>query len=100
MLWIGDLKGQDIAGVAQERIDRFEQQISKMVEKGIAEGKMPGCIVGIGNRDGLFYQKAFGNKSLDPATPMTLDTVFDMASITKPVATATSIMQLVERGEL
>ena len=100
LLWIGDLKGQDIAGVAQERIDRFEQQISKMVEKGIAEGKMPGCIVGIGNRDGLFYQKAFGNKSLDPATPMKLDTVFDMASITKPVATATSIMQLVERGEL
>jgi uncharacterized protein YbbC (DUF1343 family)/CubicO group peptidase (beta-lactamase class C family) len=100
LLWICEIQGQDVAGIPKERISRFEQQISMMIQKGIAEGKMPGCVVGVGNRDGLFYQKAFGNKSLDPATPMTLDTVFDMASITKPVATATSIMQLVERGEL
>jgi hypothetical protein len=100
LIWIDDVQSQDVAGVSQERLHRFEQQITMVVEKAIAEGKMPGCVVGVGNRDGLFYQKAFGNKSLDPTTPMTLDTVFDMASITKPVATATSIMQLVDRGEL
>ncbi|MFM8216872.1 MAG: serine hydrolase domain-containing protein, partial [Pirellula sp.] len=100
LIWIDDVQGQDVAGISQERLHRFEQQITMVLEKAIAEGKMPGCVVGVGNRDGLFYQKAFGNKSLDPTTPMTLDTVFDMASITKPVATATSIMQLVERGEL
>src|SRR5436190_5626733 len=45
--------------------------------------------------------KAYGNKQVQPSElPMTIDTVFDMASITKPVATATSVMLLVERGQL
>ncbi len=45
--------------------------------------------------------KAYGCKRLEPTMePMSLDTVFDMASITKPVATATCIMRLVERGQL
>ena len=83
-----------------QQLSRFDQNIAVLIEQAIGESKMPGCIVGVGNRDGLFYQKAFGMRSLDPAVPMTLDTVFDMASITKPVATATSIMQLVEQGKL
>lgn len=94
-------------GIAQEssrlppgNLDVFDSQVRKIVEQGIAEGKMPGCVVGVGNSRGLFYKQAFGNKALEPATAMTLDTVFDMASITKPVATATAIMQLIERGEL
>jgi uncharacterized protein YbbC (DUF1343 family)/CubicO group peptidase (beta-lactamase class C family) len=93
-------QAQEIATVITERVERFDEQVRKLVEQGISDSKMPGCIVGVGNRDGLFYQKAFGQKSLDPATPMTLDTVFDMASITKPVATATAIMQLIEQGKL
>jgi uncharacterized protein YbbC (DUF1343 family)/CubicO group peptidase (beta-lactamase class C family) len=92
--------GQDSLRVPSDRIGAFDAQVQRLVEQSIAEKKMPGCIVAVGNRDGVFYQKAFGNRSLDPVAPMTLDTVFDMASITKPVATATSIMQLIERGEL
>ena len=83
-----------------ERINRFDKQLGLLIDEALSQSKMPGCIVGVGNRDGLFYQKAFGNRSLDPIVPMTLDTVFDMASITKPVATATAVMQLVERGTL
>jgi uncharacterized protein YbbC (DUF1343 family)/CubicO group peptidase (beta-lactamase class C family) len=92
--------GQDSLRVPSDRIGAFDAQVQRLVEQSIAEKKMPGCIVAVGNRDGVFYQKAFGNRSLDPVAPMTLDTVFDMASITKPVATATSIMQLIERGEM
>jgi len=92
--------GQDSLRVPSDRIRSFDTQVQRLVEQSIAEKKMPGCIVAVGDRDGVFYQKAFGNRSLDPVAPMTLDTVFDMASITKPVATATSIMQLIERGEL
>jgi uncharacterized protein YbbC (DUF1343 family)/CubicO group peptidase (beta-lactamase class C family) len=92
--------GQDSLRVPSDRIGAFDAQVQRLVEQSIAEKKMPGCIVAVGNRDGVFYQKAFGNRSLDPVAPMTLDTVFDMASITKPVATATSIMLLIERGEL
>jgi uncharacterized protein YbbC (DUF1343 family)/CubicO group peptidase (beta-lactamase class C family) len=81
-------------------LEAFDAEIRRMIESAIAESKMPGCVVGVGNRSGLIYQKAFGNRSLDPVSPMTLDTVFDMASITKPVSTATSILQLIEKGEL
>jgi uncharacterized protein YbbC (DUF1343 family)/CubicO group peptidase (beta-lactamase class C family) len=55
----------------------------------------------VGRRGKIVLLKAYGNKQLKPSVvPMTTDTVFDLASITKPVATATSVMLLVERGEL
>lgn len=92
--------GQDASQIASQRLEAFEAEIRGMIETAIAENKMPGCVVGVGNRHGLLYQKAFGNRSLDPMSPMTLETVFDMASITKPVSTATSILQLIEKGKL
>jgi uncharacterized protein YbbC (DUF1343 family)/CubicO group peptidase (beta-lactamase class C family) len=76
-------------------------RIDAIVADGIAEKRMPGCVVAIGRRGKIVLLKAYGNKQVEPAErPMTTDTVFDMASITKPVATATSIMLLVERGQL
>ena len=75
--------------------------IDRLVQVGISEGKMPGCVVCVGRKDEILLLKAYGNKRLEPSIePMTVDTVFDMASITKPVATATSIMQLIEQGKL
>ncbi len=80
-----------------ERLD----PIDDLIGVGISEGKMPGCVVCFGRKDQILFLKAYGNKSLEPTIePMTIETVFDMASITKPVATATSIMQLIERGKL
>src|SRR5437762_10147545 len=62
---------------------------------------MWGCVVCVGRHGKILMLKAYGNKQLQPSKlPMMTDTVFDMASITKPVATATSIMLLVERGQL
>ncbi len=76
-------------------------QIAELVERGIAEGKMPGCVVCFGRHGKIAYRRAFGLRKVAPdPEPMTVDTVFDMASITKPVATATSIMALIERGAL
>jgi len=76
-------------------------RIDAIVAEGLAEKRMPGCVVCIGRRGKIVMLKAYGNKQVKPSTvPMTTDTVFDMASITKPVATATSIMLLVERGQL
>ena len=55
----------------------------------------------IGHRGAIVYRKAFGWRSLVPvAEPMTLDTVFDVASLTKCLVTATAVMQLVEEGRL
>ncbi len=84
-------------GFDAERLARIEPEIAKALD----ERRMPGCVVAIGRHGQLAWLRAYGNKRLQPeAEPMTVDTVFDMASITKPVATATSIMLLVERGQL
>ncbi len=77
------------------------QRIDEIVAEGLAEKKMPGCVVCVGRHGKIAFLKAYGQKQLQPSEmPMTTDTVFDMASITKPVATATSVMLLIERGQL
>ena len=76
-------------------------QIDALIEKDIAGKKLPGAVVLIGRKGKIVYRKAFGNRSLLPTVErMTVDTIFDVASLTKPVATATSIMILVERGQI
>lgn len=75
-------------------------EIDAVVAEGIAAKKMPGCVVLIGRRGQVVFCKAYGDKCVEPKVAMTTDTVFDMASITKPVATATSVMLLVERGQI
>jgi uncharacterized protein YbbC (DUF1343 family) len=75
--------------------------IGTAVERALAEGKLPGCVVVVGRRDRILFRQAYGSRSVLPErTPMTEDTVFDLASLTKPVATATSLMILVERGKV
>ncbi len=75
--------------------------IDRIVEEGLAKGNMPGAVVLVGRHGGIVFRKAYGQKRIEPdKAPMTVDTVFDMASITKPMATATSIMKLIENGKL
>jgi uncharacterized protein YbbC (DUF1343 family)/CubicO group peptidase (beta-lactamase class C family) len=75
--------------------------IEPIVRQAIGEKKLPGAVVLIGRRDRTIYEKAIGNRALVPATePMTLDTMFDLASLTKVVATTTSVMMLVEEGKI
>ena len=94
--------GQSAAAPARRGVDaaRFEL-IRPLVEQAIADKKTPGAVVLIGRGDQTLYQSAFGNRALVPAVePMTLDTIFDMASLTKILATTTSVMILVEDGRI
>ncbi|MBX7053869.1 MAG: DUF1343 domain-containing protein [Pyrinomonadaceae bacterium] len=76
-------------------------QIDALVEADIAAKKLPGAVVLVGHKGKIVFRKAYGNRSLVPTVePMTVDTIFDLASLTKPIATATSIMILVEQGKL
>src|SRR5690348_6594444 len=87
----------EVAGMDSQHLKR----IHDLVAEGITQKHMPGCVVCIGRKGKIVLLKAYGNKQVQPSEiAMTTDTVFDMASITKPVATATSIMLLVERGQL
>ena len=75
--------------------------IGLVVERAIAEHKIPGAVVIVGHDGKVVYRRAFGMRSLVPAREaMTPDTIFDMASLTKPLMTATAVMQLYEQGKI
>jgi len=76
-------------------------QIDTVVAEEIQAGHFPGAVVLVGHSKKILYWKAFGQAVAQPfQAPMKKDTVFDLASLTKPIATATAIMILVDRGEL
>ncbi len=75
--------------------------IGPIVEEAIAAGHMPGAVVVAGRGDQVLYRQAFGHRALRPERePMSADTIFDVASLTKVVATTTAVMALVEDGRL
>ena len=75
--------------------------IAPLVEAAIARHELPGAVVLIGRGDAVTYHRAFGQRAVAPsAEAMTEDTIFDLASLTKVVATTTSVMQLVEQGKI
>jgi CubicO group peptidase (beta-lactamase class C family) len=80
--------------------DRFAK-VDTAVEAALKRGDCPGAVVLVIHDDAVAYRKAFGNRAVEPApVPMTADTIFDLASLTKPIATGTSIMRLIEQGKL
>jgi uncharacterized protein YbbC (DUF1343 family) len=75
--------------------------IDQLVDQAITEQHIPGAVVVVGHNGHVVFRKAYGQRSLEPTRePMTPSTIFDMASLTKPLMTATSIMQLCEQGKL
>jgi len=89
--------GSGIAGLLEWQL----AAIDGIVEEAIHSGKTPGAVVLIGHRGQIVYHRAFGHRALGPKKrPMTVDTIFDLSSLTKVVATTPAVLQLVERGKL
>jgi len=83
--------------VAAERLAFIDAAVNESIERK----ELPGAVVLVARRGGVVWRKAYGSRSLVPRREeMTADTIFDLASLTKVVATATSIMILVERGKV
>jgi len=84
-------------GLTEEKL----AAIASVAEEAIRTGKCPGAVVVVGQGGRVIYRKAFGHRSLEPRREaLTTDTVFDLASLTKVVATTTAVMQLDERGKV
>jgi len=72
-----------------------------IVREAIDNQQVPGAVLLVWHDGQVLYRKAFGHRSLEPRRElMTLDTIFDIASLTKVVATTTAMMQLIGRGEV
>ena len=75
--------------------------VDAVIEQAIHDGNIPGAVLIVGHNGQVIYRKAYGSRALEPRRePMTLDTIFDLASLTKVIVTTTAVMQLVERGKV
>ncbi len=102
VLWGGEPKvlrsGEPrTVGMDEQRL----QRVDEVILKEIKDRKLPGAVILVARQGVIVYRKAYGQAQVVP-TPekMTVDKIFDMASVTKPVATATSVMILVEQGKI
>jgi CubicO group peptidase (beta-lactamase class C family) len=82
-------------GMSSERL----ALIRKRVEAEIASGQMPGAVLAIARHGRLVYFEAFGYRDKEAGVPMTTDTIFHVASMTKPMV-AVGALQLLEEGRL
>jgi len=93
--------GRAVAGDVENVF--FEEKLKEIdasISLAISDGHCPGGVLWL-ERNGAAYHKAFGNRAIEPARePMTEDTLFDAASLTKVVATTPAIMKLTEEGKL
>ena len=84
-------------GFDPARLAKVGEAVTRAVEAKV----VPGAVVVVGRHGKVALAKAVGKRAVEPADEaMTRDTIFDMASLTKPVATATSVMLLVEQGKV
>src|SRR5437016_8410373 len=84
-------------GMSAERLAGMDSIIRESIEKK----ELPGAVVLVARHGRVVWHKAYGARAVEPQREaMTTDTIFDLASLTKVVATATSIMILIERGQL
>ena len=76
-------------------------QLEEALIKGLEDGVYPGCVLVVGTRHDVLFEKAVGYACIESdRVLMDKDTIFDLASLTKPLATALAIMKLVDRGKI
>jgi len=98
-VWAQERESQSVLpqGVDPQRLARLDDALDRAVSNHV----VPGAVLLVGSNDRIVYRRAVGQRALEPtAEAMTLDTIFDLASLTKPIATATAAMILLERGQL
>ena len=97
VLHVSTLAQAPVAGFDVAALGRIDDVVSE----AITAKQLPGAVVVVGRGDQVVFRKAYGQRALQPAAePMTLDTIFDMASLTKVVATTPAVMKLVEQGRI
>ena len=100
-LLLSVLSATAVADSKDEVTDKRLRAVDAVIEEVIQARQIPGAVLLVGRKGEVIYRKAYGSRSWEPnVEPMTVDTIFDIASLTKPVATTTAVMQLFEQGKL
>src|SRR5271165_4366180 len=75
--------------------------VDAVIQSAISDRSIPGAVLIVGHDGKVISRKAYGSRALEPRREvMTLDTIFDLASLTKVIVTTTAVMQLVEQGKV
>jgi uncharacterized protein YbbC (DUF1343 family)/CubicO group peptidase (beta-lactamase class C family) len=89
------------AGAARRSAAPNFGAVDEVINAAIQDGTIPGAVLVVGHDGRVIYRKAYGARALEPRREvMTLDTIFDVASLTKVIVTSTAVMQLVEKGKV
>ena len=99
LLWLLPLLFVAVTSAAPSIPQQGATALSAFLKSATDRGDVPGVVVAVVNKDGMLYNEAFGVSSTLTKRPMTKDTIFNMASMTKPV-TSVAIMMLVDEGKL
>jgi len=100
MLWLLPLLFVTVIAAAPPSLpSQGATALSTFLKSATDRGDVPGVVVAVVDKNGVLYNEAFGKSSTVKNTPMTKDTIFNMASMTKPI-TSTAIMILVDEGKL
>lgn len=94
------LAGAQPAGAQAPSIpDTGRAAIDGYLDQVVRDTYIPGVVALVTNRDGVIYAGAFGSRNVAQGVPMTVDSIFRIASMTKPITSA-AVMMLVEEGEV
>jgi methyl acetate hydrolase len=92
-----------VSAQAQNALPKLSEkgasEIDALLRSAVQQGTLPGVVAIVANKDGILYHGAFGLADVDKQKPMQKDSIFRMASMTKPV-TSVAIMMLKEEGKL
>src|SRR5947209_12961853 len=89
------------AGLCAQESYSAGPALDTQIEQAVQDQLIPGAVLLIGHDGEIVYRKAYGSRALIPTRePMTVDTIFDVASLTKVVATTSCLMKLFEEGRL
>ena len=87
--------------MASKEVQNRFAPLDDLLHDAVKNGNAPGGVLLVGHNGMMVYRKAFGNRSTDPKPEvMTPDTIFDLASLTKVIATTTSVMRLEQLGQI
>src|SRR5579864_4838616 len=97
---VASAKASSSTSARQQASTQFKV-LDSVIEDAIEQQQCPGAVVLVGHHGRVVYKKAYGMRSLEPTRErMTLDTIFDIASLTKVVATTPSVLRMLELGQI
>ena len=89
------------AAIASAQSYAASPALDAAIDQAVHDGLIPGAVLIAGQNGKILHRKAYGDRAIVPARePMTVDTIFDAASLTKVIATTPSLMKLFEEGKL